>query len=216
MNVKNMETAVRDEIAAFVANGCEFSAHSITTNVRTKVNSGNLEIDGLPKIILGVNNTQYIGHQTVRAIVDQLFANGDIRAVNYDRRWQVASNQNGGYLVYGPAGSNVAPQPSSSVYPVQNAMASQSGATCGHADPRDPVVVQSVLDYFDHRFSGGDPATLKSTQSRLKRSPLFVTDIAQIAISNGYLVVPVIGRAYSESIVKPGTQTVAGGYVSNS
>lgn len=214
MNVKSLEIAVRDEIDAFVANGCEFSAHSITTNIRTKVNSGSLEIDGIPKDTIGGIVTQNIEHQTIRAIVYQLFNNGEIQAKGFDRRWQAAPNANGGYFCYGPAGVNATPQPS--VAPVQNAMATQSnGGTYNQANPSDPAVVKSVLDYFDHRFADGTPATLHSTQRRLKRTPLSVTDIAQIATANGYMVEPVIGQPYSESTVKPGTQTVVAGTVSS-
>lgn len=210
MNVKSLENAVRDEIDAFVKNGCEFSAHSITTNIRVKVNSGNLEIDGLPQDQIGGIMTQNIEHQTVRTIVHQLFNSGDIQAMGFDRRWQTSPNANGGYFTYGPVGVGAIPV-MPPVASVQNAMTNQPIFT--PASPTDPNVVKSVLDYFDHRFADGIPATLHSTQRRLKRTPLSITDIAQIATTNGYRIVT--SSPYSESIVTPGTSTVTAGNVSN-
>jgi hypothetical protein len=208
MNVKSLETAVLEEIDAFMANDCEFSAHSVTVNIRTKVNSGNLEIDGLSQDTIGGITTQKIEHHIVRNIIYQQYNGGSIQNRGYDRRWQVAPNANGGYFVYGPVNVTSTQVPQASVAPVQSAMTSQSS-------PANQSVVKSVLNYFDNRFADGVPATLKSTQSRLKRSPLLVTDIAQIAVSNGYLVVPVPGKSYSRSIVKPGSQKVVAGTVSS-
>lgn len=214
MDVKSLEIAVRDEIDAFVKNGCEFSAFSITSNIRHKVNNGSLEIDGIPKDNIDGMQTQNIEHQTIRAIVHQIFNRGDIESMGYERRWQNFPNQNSGYFAYGP--STQTNSQNSQVNSIHSDTTSQpinKNNVYSPASPSDPSVVKSVIDYFDHRFADGTPATLHSTQRRMKRTPLSITDIAQIAVSNGYQILQM--TPYSESIVRPGTQTISAGTISN-
>lgn len=207
MDKKTMEQAIRDEIDAFVKNGCEFSAHAITQNIRTKVNSGSLEIDTLQMVTLGGKQTQYIEHQIVRDLVHQICGFGNLSG--YERKWNSVPNlPTGGYFVWAPSGTHDddddadddADDDDNAVFSATaNATAKQAYSP---ASPTDPVVVGKVLNYFDHRLSIGTPATLHSTQRRMKRSPLTIDQIKAIAESNKYVVETFPGKPVSDSIVK--------------
>jgi len=202
MDKKTMEQAVRDEVNAFVANGCEFSAHTITQNIRTKVNSGSLEIDGLAICQLGSKQTQYIEHQIIRDLVHQICGFGNLSG--YERKWNSVPNlPTGGYFVWAPIGTHDDDDEDEDDDDVvtgasPNVIMKQ---TYSAADPNDPVIVGKVLNYFDHKLSLGSPATLHSTQRRLKRSPLTIDQIKKIAEDNGYTIYTPAGVSLSDSVV---------------
>lgn len=221
--VKLMQDAVQDEINAFVANGCVFSAFSITQNLRTKVNNGTLEIDGLPFLTIGGSNTQRIEHDSVRSIVHQICGYNNI--AGYERRFVTDPNaRGGGYYEWGPAQQNIQTIGGSTGTSgsVQVGTVTQTYAPLGvstakvlytPADPTDPIVVGKILNYFNKRLSLGVPATLHSTQRRLKRSPLTIDEIKVIATSNNYVVELVAGKPDSEALIKAGKQSFVAGSV---
>lgn len=206
MDKKTMEQAIRDEINAFVANGCEFSAHTITQNIRTKVNSGSLEIDSLSAATLAGKQTQYIEHQIVRDLVHQICGFGNLPG--YERKWNSVPNlPTGGYFIWAPLGTHDDDDDDDEDDDTASGTPSNlvTKQVYSPASPADPVVVGKVLNYFDHRLSIGNPASLHSTQRRLKRSPLTIDQIKAIAEANKYAVVAVPGKPVSDSLVKAGT-----------
>lgn len=204
--VKQLSDAIQDEIDAFVSNGCNFSAFTITKNIRAKVNAEVLEIDGLPFETIGGVNTQNIEHDTVRSIVHQICGFNNI--AGYERHFVNDSTKRGsGYYEWGPVGTAQSQTSSTTVSAITTGNSTPSTSKPVPADPNDPVVCGKVLNYWDHRFNNGNPATLHSTQRCLKRNPLSIAQIRQIAVDNNYVVEPVTGKPESESIVKPAKQS---------
>jgi hypothetical protein len=198
--VKTLKQAVRDEIIqGFVANGCEFSAYTITVAIRAKVNNGMLEIDGIPYQMMNGVNTQVVSHGDVRDLVRLVTSISPI--ANYVRNWRSAPNTpTGGYWVWSKA---VIAQPCPQV-PVAAAdddddvtapvaPVTQSGPIAPKnpsADPNDPEIIKMLTSYFDNRISMGQPASLHTAQSRMKRHRLTIAQIMKIAEDNGYAVEP--------------------------
>ena len=199
--VKTLKMAVQDEIIqGFVANGCEFSAYTITVAIRAKVNNGMLEIDGLPYQMMNGVNTQLVSHDEVRDLVRLITSTSAI--TDYVRSWRSAPNTpTGGYWVWSKA---VVAQPCPQV-PVSAAddddddvtapviPVTQSSLTIPKnpsADPNDPEIIKMLTSYFDNRISMGQPASLHTAQSRMKRHRLTIAQIMKIAEDNGYTVEP--------------------------
>lgn len=206
--LKTMENAVRDEINAFVKNSCEFSAYNITKNIRTKVNGGILEIDGLSFVNIDGISTQRIDHDIVKPIV-KMIANG---IVNYTRRWN--DNNTRGYFSWVPIASIVDEEydeEDEENYGCDDSCSCNDSCSCDDScdcnipistgDVSDPLVISKVTSYFDNRINQGNPATLHSTQRRMKRTPLTIKQIARIAEVYGYCVKSITNRPYSDSYI---------------
>ena len=196
---KTLTQAVEDEIQqGFVQNGCEFSAHSITVNLRFKVNDGDIEIEGRQCEDVDGVTTQRIEHDEVRDIVHSLCGTHSLSG--YERVWNPLP-QRGGYYSWAPIGSRqkgtpkpnamndiLKPNPAkqSSITSSISSATSDQVRTCGQ-----PVaIVKKVLSYVENRYKRGTPATLKTTQCRLKRTPLGIAQIAEIITRNGYQLKP--------------------------
>ena len=82
------------------------------------------------------------------------------------------------------------------------------------ADPNDPTIISMVTNYFDNRYNSGTPATLHSTQNRMKRNPLTLAQISGIAESQGYTVNN-NGGSLSHATVKPAARRCVSGNVGN-
>lgn len=57
-----------------------------------------------------------------------------------------------------------------------------------HANPDDPIVISKVVAYFTNQVKRGGVGTLHSAQRSLKRDPLTIAEIKQIATANGFLI----------------------------
>ena len=221
--VKSMQDAVQDEINAFVANGCVFTAFSITQNLRMKVNTGALEVDGLPFLTIGGSSTQKIEHDSIRGVVHQICGFNNV--AGYERHFVSDPNaRGGGYYEWGPSqqtiqtiggstGTSGAMQVGTVTQTNAPLVVSTAKVLYLPADPTDPIVVGKILNYFNKRLSLGVPATLHSTQRRLKRSPLTIDEIKIIAVSNNYVVEPIAGKPDSEALIKAGKQSFVAGTV---
>lgn len=208
---KTMYQAVKDEIfEGFVKNGCNFSAYNVTLNIRDKVNNGLLEIDQLPYEMINGVMTQEIFHTDVKGAM--VFVIEDFGVPGYKRTWISKENDIPAHFAYVvDSGSSVDPTTSKKhqiyvsnkmivpvtappsqpvVQPVQvpNVQTNVQVGTYRNpaGDPNDPAIIKMLTSYFDNRISFGQPATLHTAQSRMRRHRLTIDQIADIAKKNGY------------------------------
>lgn len=215
--IKSLQQAVVDEITqGFVANQCEFSAHDVTVCLRKKINDGVLELYGVAFEDVDGVNTQYVAHDDVRFIVRNHCGNGVCNVPGYERRWNPFTNgRPGGYFTWASLGSHADDDDDGTIAqpaaPVASVAPSQVQSTTGmlrsiigHADPKDPVVIAKVVAYFTNRIKKGTPGTLHSAQRSLKRNPLFIAQIKEIALDNGFMVDHIPFKAECDSEVEFG------------
>lgn len=201
-DTKTIEQAVQDEIDAFIKNSCEFSAHTITTNIRTKVNNGQMEIDGLSYEMVNGVNTQKIDHNVIRSIVHQICARN---VSGYDRKWNQLPN-GGGYFSWAPvnmvnfiAMDDDEDDEDDAVGTTGNV--SVQFGTLSHknpvADPNDPIIQDMVVSYvLKHR-----PVTLRDIQKRMKRNRLTIAQIEDIVEKKGFSLKGICVPHYAMQVV---------------
>lgn len=159
-----LQTAVLMQVQEFAQNSQTFSVHDITTVVRRKTASGELEI---PEVeVVGSSFRFDIPHVKVKAIFDELWRTGV-----FDPFLTLRRQFNGTYFEYTPTqvSSNCAPVP---VVPV--ASANVSNVTLSPAPSVVPTsddnVKNRIRTYLNNCVTRNYRPTLKQVQSAIKRA----------------------------------------------
>jgi hypothetical protein len=207
--IKTFEQAITDEIRnGFMANQCEFSAHDVTVCIRKKVNDGLLEISGIPFQEIGGVKTQMIDHSDVRFFVHQHCTSNPL--VGYERKWNPNAKGSGYYswaAIQTTADDDDDADDAQTPFSTPaSSIVSGMGQTpvvtaYPAADPADPMIVGKVVNYFTKKAQAGTPGTLHTAQRRMKRNPLTIAQIKQIAVDNGFTVHSRTGLPECESTV---------------
>lgn len=150
-----------------------FSAHDVTTELRKRVNGGDLMISDLEESEVDGSLTQNIEHEKVRTFIRELVAEEIFE--------NLAKRYGNGYVIYY---STEVPAPASQ-----------------QAVPTPTNTEQVVLDYVSRKIMAGINPTLKQVQSRMKGIAITTAEIKSIAESNGYHVMPQAGLKESLSII---------------
>jgi len=200
---KTIQEAIQDEIHdGFVKNSCAFSAYDVTIAIRMKVNADEISIVGYPMEDVNGLTTQRIEHHDVRDIVHDICGHNGISG--YERKWDKTGGV--GHFSWVPQAtvSNASYDKVSATVAIISTQ-SQASAPRTSTDINDKTVIDMVTSYFDNRFNDGKPATIHSTQNRMKRRPLTQSQIRDIAEKHGYDVHNA-GGSLSNAIVTPRTQ----------
>lgn len=161
-----LAAAVAVTVQAFTTAQKEFSAHDVTRELRTLVNSGELGIIDLSRVdVDGIPNTYRIDHNTVRGYVRASFGS----VPNYER------DNSRGYALYRPktAGSSYSATPVAT--PAPTTYTSQVSAP-----PFSTAITSKVISYVNNKLADGICPTLKQIQSRLKGYSITCKEIADI------------------------------------
>lgn len=216
-----LEQAVVLILQDFVAATKSFSAHEVTVELRNRINKGDYEIIGLPKIThpSGTGETQNVGHSEVRNIVHEEVDNYVSEHYNPVRK----SGAKGHYVSYeyqapgttpvmstastGPTAAVLAPAIGTPVVvaPIPSARVVPSSVLKAHK-PFGPTEEARCLTYVVNRQSEGLNPTLKAIQSRLKDIDVTCDHLATFLLGKGYtLHQPISGSPDSGRTVLPKT-----------
>lgn len=212
--VKTLEKAVKDEInVGMVPNSVEFSSHTITQNIRQKVNDGILEIDGLNVEDVDGVMTQRIEHDDVRHFVHAECGGRNCFVPGYERKWNTLGGTRG-YWSWSPVGTHmntkdddngifqpVMPNPVMAPPPHPSQTIQSKPVHNDSLKYMDPMIIGKVVNYFENRLAKGKPASLHDAQKRMKRNPLTIAQIKQIALDEDFTVRRELGQAECDSIV---------------
>jgi len=160
-----LQTAVLMQAKEFAKNGQSFSVHDITTAIRSKVNSGELEI---PEVeVAGASFRFDIPHVKVKGLFDELWRTGV-----FDTDFTLNRQFTGVYYEYTPTLVNTAaPVPSFAVSSTPVTSSPSTAATATSTATNDLTTVMSRVEmYLDNCQARGFRPTLKQVQSAIKRS----------------------------------------------
>ena len=193
METKTLYDAIRSEIDSLVTAGESFSAYTVTKKVRDKVNILDLNISDVTETdYFNGCYVQKISHYIVKEIVHSIMAT----ITSYKKEFA------NGFYQYSLQTQTVVDN--SVTVPIVAPTAVVAG------DPTSPLVIQQATSYFNARYLDDNPATLKSTQSRFKRSPMTIDQIKDMAEKAGYQIRPKKGFAYCYSHIIPAIRTAIG------
>lgn len=91
--IDTLGNLIQEIVSSLIADNTAFSAHDVTTRLRSKINNGESEISGRPYRHLGSLHTQMVEHTEVKTDLDSLYASGSFPTLQ--RR-----NNSGGYFEY--------------------------------------------------------------------------------------------------------------------
>lgn len=164
-----LQTAVLMQVQEFAKNSTQFSVHDITTEIRKKTSSGQIEI---PEVeIVGSSIRFDIPHVKIKAIFDELWQTGV-----FDPYLTLSRQFNGTYFVYTPTVTVSATIPTVQVVSSGNAGANPVPTTSPtipvpSSVVQDDVDVQGRIDiYLENCATRNFRPTLKQVQSAIKRT----------------------------------------------
>lgn len=161
-----LQTAILMQVKEFAQAQQPFSVHNITQEVRSKVNSGTLEI---PEVeVTGASFRFDIPHTKVKALFDELWRTGV-----FDPDFSLNRQFNGTYFEYTPTLNTPVAAPVPTVMPAAFVTAPQpsfTATTTAAPTPTGDAAVRSrIQTYLTNCGNRNFRPTLKQLQSAIKR-----------------------------------------------